>query len=278
MANELTIYDEKELQLLNSLGDELRVGGEENLDPGDIGMPPRLRISQPNRPIEVAGEETAPGVIVNTITGEYWSQVSIVPIMFLQKTRVMWPTEYNADNSPECLSDDGKHPTINGNRDVTNPQPGPCETCPMSQFVEGTKPRCQLQRNFLVWLVESNEPAILTMQSTGLKEARKLTSLAKMQGLKKSIILSTLKVKDDRGSWFVPVFSRGEQLPVSTILELVNAKSELENLVVQADTADYEVEATEPDRTSANEAYFRGIGKNSGNDNWPPTEEDEIPF
>lgn len=260
--NDLTIYGEKDLELLASLGNELKVGGMENLEPGDVGMPPRLRISQPNRPIEAAGEETQPGVIVNIVTGECWNQLEIVPIMFLPKTRVMWPAEYSADNDPECLSDDGKHPTTS--RDVTNPQIGPCDTCPMSQFIDGAKPRCQVQRNFLVWLVESGEPAILTMQSTGLKEARKLTRLAKMQGLKKSILLSTLKIKDDRGSWFIPVFSRGEQLSVSNILELVNAKSELENLVVQADTAEYEDD-------------LKGDSIN-GNGGYVVTEEDEIPF
>ena len=261
MANDLVMYDEKDKELLESLADELRVGGEENLDVGDIGMPPRLRISQPNRPIEVGGKEIDPGIIVNTMTGEHWSDVEIVPIMFLAKTRVMWPESYNADNAPECLSDDGNMPVASNGRKVTDPQPGPCATCPLSQFGgNGEKPHCSMQRNFLIWLVASAEPAILTMQSTALKEARKLTSLAKMQGLKKSIRFTTVKCKDARGSWHVPAFSRGESLPILEILRLVEAKKELANLVIAADTAD---EMTE-----------------RGSKEWvvPMSEEDEIPF
>ena len=38
----------EELELMLA-GADLSVAGEENLREGDIGMPPRLRISQPNR-------------------------------------------------------------------------------------------------------------------------------------------------------------------------------------------------------------------------------------
>lgn len=235
MDSQMVVYSEEERALLAGL--DLGVEGEENLNAGDIGMPPRLRISQPNRPIELGDTEVTPGHIVNTMTGETWEQVGIVPLVFLPSTRVMWPAGFDANSKPECVSNDGEYPDL-AREDLTNPQQGPCATCPMAQFVDGGKPRCNMQRNFLVWLVDNNEPAILTMQSTAIKEAKNLTALAKMSGIKKAIVLATRKVKDDRGSWFVPQFIRGDALPIQTILALVEAKAELANLVITADTAE----------------------------------------
>ena len=233
MSSEMVIYSEEDRALLARL--DLGIEGEENIESGDIGLPPRLRISQPNRRIEIGGEEVDAGLIVNTLSGETWNQVNIVPLVFLPKTRVMWPERFSADSKPECASDDGKHPNLE-REDLTDPQRGPCATCPMSQFVDGNKPRCTMQRNFLVWLTDTSEPAILTMQSTAIKEARTLTSLAKMSGIKKAIVLATRKVNDDRGSWFVPQFIRGDALSVETIIMLAETKKELSNLVIMADT------------------------------------------
>ena len=228
---DLILSPEQQLAQLTDF--DLMPAGLETLEPGDTGMPPRLRISQPNRPIEIGGEEAQPGMIVNTLTGEYSETINIVPIVFLPKTRVMWPVMYSADSTPECVSDTGLKPTPRA--DTTNPQPGPCVTCPMAEFVNGQKPRCTLQRNFLVWVVETGEAAILTMQSTALKEARQLTTLAKTAGLKRTIKMTTLKVKDDRGSWYVPRFSRGDNLPAEEIVNLVQVRNELKNLVISAD-------------------------------------------
>ena len=237
MMTALTVYSKDELAVLDGL--DLSIGGDENLEIGDVGMPPRLRISQPNKPIEVGGEKTEPGVIVNTITGAAAESVEIVPIMFLKRTRVAWPERYSADNDPLCVSDDGVMPTINGNRTVTDPQPGPCAECPMSQFINGEKPRCNMQRNILVYVLETDEPAILTMQKTGLKEARKLTALAKMQGIKKAIVFDTSFIENDQGSWYLPTFSRGRALKLEEILPIVEAKNELANLIIQADVEDF---------------------------------------
>lgn len=228
--NDLTTID-TELAILDSM--DTSPAGLENLEPGDIGMPPRLRISQQNRPIEVGGEQREPGTIVNMLTGEVWNDLEIVPIVFLPRTRLYWPETFNADNNPICLSDDGKMPSLN--RGATDPQPGPCKDCPCAKFVNGEKPQCSLQRNFLVWLVAENEPAILTLSSTGLRAAKKLTALSKMQGLRKSIIFSTAKVSGSKGTWFEPTFARGTQLAADDVLALVVARDELKLLTVEAD-------------------------------------------
>ena len=242
MSTDLTVQELSTREIEAVLADyDLSVAGEENLHPGDIGMPPRLRISQPNRPIEVGDAEAPAGSIVNTLTGAIDEMLDIVPLVFLPRTRVMWPETFATTNDPQCASDNGDYPAQSTDtRSLTNPQPGLCADCPFSQFTDESPPRCKLQRNFLVMVLDgdTSEPAIFTTQSTGLKSARQLTTLAKTQGLKRSTRLITQHIKDERGGWYVPAFSKGRKLSVPEILALIEARDELQNLIITADVAD----------------------------------------
>jgi len=263
----LATQEEKDLEILLASVD-LSVAGEENLEPGDIGMPPRLRISSQNRPIKVGDQTAPPGSIVNTLTNEIYKHgIDIVPLVFLPRTRVMWPAEFNANNDPLCASDDGHMPAESSeNRTLLNRQSGPCEVCTFGKFGDnGEAPRCKMQRNFLVMLVDSGEPAILTMQSTALTSARQLTTLAKTQGIRKSIKFVTQLQEGDQGTWYVPAFAKGRKLTNGEILALVEAKEELKNLVIAADVSDVMQEN--------GHGSNGGSGGNSGH-----VEEDEIPF
>jgi hypothetical protein len=231
--NSLTLYSKDELAILADL--DLGIAGLENLEAGDIGMPPRLRISQPNRPITIGSDEARPGAIVNTLTGEQWDSLDMIVIVYLPHTRVMWPEQFSADSEPLCVSDDGGHPSRGSDMLA-----GPCKVCPMAQFVEGKKPRCADQRNFLVYLPEIGEAAILTLQSTAIKEARQLTALTQGQGIKKTVTMSALKIKDDRGTWFVPRFSRGRALTIAEIMEVAEVRNEMKNLTIRADSEQVE--------------------------------------
>lgn len=237
MDTDLTVQKEQELKAYLAQAN-LAVAGTENLQPGDIGMPPRLRISQDNRPIMVGDNKAPAGSIVNTLTGEIFKEsVEIVPVMFLPRTRVCWPDVFSADNQPLCASDDGEYPaTANDARALLDLRSGPCTTCQDARFSdESTPPRCKLQRNFLVWLVEQKEPAVLTFQSTALTAARELTMLGRMQGLRKTICFTTQSVVDNRGNWRVPVFCKGRKLLLEELATLVKVREELRNLVISAD-------------------------------------------
>lgn len=239
MTNKTALTVQEEQAILAKMN--LDIAGEENLEQGDIGMPPRLRISQPNRPIVVGEGEAPDGAVVNTLTEEIFTMgLEVVTLVFLPRTRVMWPAKFSADNDPQCASDDGAYPSASSEaRTLTNSQRGPCSSCPSAKFGEsGEVPACKMQRNFLVWLVEQSEPAILTMQSTALAAARQLTTLAKTQGLRKSITFATRKIKDDRGGWFVPTLGKGRKLDMPEIVALAEARDELRNLVIRADVAD----------------------------------------
>lgn len=232
--NALTVYSPDELELLKEL--DLMPAGMENLRPGDTGMPPRLRISSQNQPLEIGGKEIQSGHIANLMTGENWKTVNVIPLVFLPVTRVMWPATYSADNAAECASNDGRFPREDAN--LRSAQPGPCANCPMSQFTNGAAPRCSEQRNFLVYVVETGEAAILTLQRTGTKSARHLTALARSTGIKRAISMTTTKVSGDKGTWWEPVFSRGEPLPVNDILAIAELRNELKNLTITADIVD----------------------------------------
>jgi len=233
----LVVTSEEVRALLAQLdGLDLFPAGQENLEAGDTGMPPRLRISQRNRPIQIGDSEVPAGRIVNVLTGEAYDHLEIVVVVFLPRTRVLWPDAFSADNSPVCLSDNGKTPLRNGGaRGATNPRRGPCETCKESEFCDGVAPACKLQRNFLVYMPETKEPAILTLSSTALKAARHLTQLAKTTGLKRAVIMTTQDKDSDQGRWHVPAFTKGRKLDVPEILGLVEVRNELQNLVVKAD-------------------------------------------
>lgn len=256
---------EYELMLVDA---DLTVAGEENLRDGDIGMPPRLRISQPNRPIEVGDDDASPGSIVNTLTGEiYQNGLEIIPLVFLPRTRVMWPPGFSTENDPLCASDNGEMPRApTAERVLRDPQQGPCNICMYARFNEdnGSAPPCKLQRNFLVMVLNGDrpEPAILTLQSTNIAPARQLTTLAKTQGLRKSVRFVTQETKTEKGCWFTAAFASGRKLTARELVSLVEAKNELKNLIITADVAE--------------EAYENGHQTSS---DAPDIREDErIPF
>jgi len=234
-TTEVMVREEQSTDIVLPDDLDLSVAGEENLKTGDVGMPPRLRISSQNKPIE----GTSPGDIVNTLTGAIYDKVEFVPMVFLPTTRVMWPPNFDAGNIPLCVSDDGEYPLQDTTR-ATLPLLGPCSTCEFSQFGEdGTPPACKNQRNFLVLaLVEDREPAIITLQSTGIAAAKQLTALAKMAGLRKSIIMATRLVSGDKGTWWMPVFVIGRKLAAGEIMTAVDFRDELKNLVITADLVD----------------------------------------
>jgi len=263
MNTALAVTVEEEMALRAQLENlDLSPAGMENLEPGDTGMPPRLRISQNNRPVEI-GDTTVPGGnVVNVLTGQHDKSLEIIVLMYLPRTRVCWPPTFSADNSPLCLSNDGKYPVNADDIRATNPMSGPCASCPYSQFDDdGTPPQCQLQRNFLVstqfaespggavvYQTEAQEIAILTLSSTATKAAKTLTALSRTGGLKRTITMTTQEIKSDKGNWFVPAFTKGSKLLTVQIIELVGARDELKNLVVTADLQNGSGQSVEPEQ------------------------------
>lgn len=235
---------------------DMRPGGSDDLTAADLALPPRMRVSQPNRPITLAnGEDAPPGTFVNTFTGEVLgTTVETVLLAFLDDTRVMWPLKFSTDNDPECASDDAARPSAPTDfRPLTNPQVGPCASCPFAAWGDEESPRCKFQRNFLLWLTESEEPAILTVQSTALKPAKTLSTLGVRAKMRQTVYVSAMEMKDDRGNWYVPVYTKGRRLDARTALFLHGEKDALKDIVIRADAdaidGEYSVVDTAPSVT-----------------------------
>ncbi len=231
---------------------ELEVLGVENLEDGDTGQPPRLRLSSLNSPIEVANGETAPpGSIVNTVTNKVYSGgVEVVGLKLLPHTRVMWPQEYASDNAPICASDNGKTPSDSVRRKLSEPRQGPCNTCAEAQWPEGGSPPCTDQRNFLVGVLEDDEtvsPAILTMQRTSNKTASQFTSLIRMLNPKrpKSIMVTTRKEESTKGTYFIYICGEGKPLDLVQRVALRDLQLRLDSLTITADVKEQDLNTVE---------------------------------
>lgn len=235
--NALTITEEQALARLAQL-DLSKPGGYKNVKREDIGRAPRIRISAENRPLTVGEIEIPRGHFANTMTGQdYGPEVEFVFLRFGNDTRVMWPLQYNADNDPLCASDDGITPSVGTpQRPLTSPQSGPCAQCPSAQFGQnGEAPRCKRQRNFLFWLVETQEPVLFTVQSTGLTPAQTLTNLALQAKYQTTIYANTVKMKNARGVWFVAEYRKGRPIKATLSLELYELQKSLATLDIIAD-------------------------------------------
>ena len=283
-ATELTVFDEEQALAEYLASQDLTIAGQENLEREDLGLPPRLRISSQNRPILIGEAEAAPGMIVNTLTGTMYDRLEIVLLAFLPRTRVLFPAIFATDNKPLCASDDGKLPAENrAGRELEDRRAGPCAECPDGQFgaaEDGGRlaPRCKLQRTFLVYVRESEEPALLTLQSTGIPEARKLTTLAKSQGLAKSIVFATRRETDPRGTWYIPVFAAGTKLNLNELRRVVELRTALKDLTkgigadISADMAENGKPTETLDEELAREREQVGYDDPAGYD------DDEVPF
>lgn len=232
-----TFTEEQALAKLDAL--DLTPGGMEHVDRNtDVARAPRIRISAQNKPLIIAEKEIPVGNIANTMTGQdYGNAVAAVFLRFMSDTRVAWPAQYNADNDPLCASDDGVMPSVaTAQRPLTARQDGPCASCPMAEFLNGEAPRCSRQRNFLIWLTETEEPVLLTIQSSGLKPGKTLTNLAIQCKVKRAIWFTTVKTSNDKGTWFTFAYTNGDKIKPSLSLALHELKQDLATLEIFADT------------------------------------------
>ena len=231
-----TLTEEQALAKLDAL--DLTPGGMEHVDRNtDVARAPRIRISAQNKPLIIAEKEIPVGNIANTMTGQdYGNAVAAIFLRFMSDTRVAWPGNYNADNDPLCASDDGVMPSVaTAQRPLTARHDGPCASCPMAEFQNGDAPRCNRQRNFLIWLTETEEPVLLTIQSTGLKPGKTLTNLAIQCKVKRAIWFTTVKTSNDKGTWYTFAYTKGDNIKASLSLALHELKQDLATLEIFAD-------------------------------------------
>lgn len=197
--------------------------GMENVTPDELRIP-ILRLVQAQSKIEEkAGHE---GEWHNSVTGEFAERPELL-IIGVNKGRIMFPETYNAENKALCASDDGKSPRpdfvgteietvlvdVNTKKKSvrTDRIPAKCEGCPFGQWGEdGTPPACSEVEVF-AGVGEDGLPVLVQIKSSGMKAVGGLKTLIVANGIRKSIRAGSAHKMDDKGDYFVPVFTVGSK-------------------------------------------------------------------
>lgn len=273
----LTVSEERQLaaqtqleKMLAENPDLLDMWGGENLEEGDVGQPPRLKLA--HRDDDEIGVKA--GQFFNTLTGETYDALEIVVLLPLGPTRVEYYRPYTRGEPPLCASDDCKMPRqVSDRRPLQDRKAGPCATCPQAQWADGPKgervsPPCTRQRNFMVTLREEPEEYMrYVLQRSAIPAARDITALAMAAGLRKSMVLASKFVKSDKGDYYEPIVTGGERLKPAELLRVIEVRAEVDRLVREGAirvAADEEVDFNESNGYAA--------------DPPPDQEPEELPF
>lgn len=206
--------------------DYIPVAGIENLSPDDFSIPVMKLIQTNTKNIENA--DTLAGQWHRTDTGEVLETVKTL-IIGIQKSRVLFPSEYTGEGKALCRSDDsitpradhapavfyqpgnpktGRKATVGameGNSDMEIPNA--CADCPLSQWGEdGEKPPCRLSDNWAA-LTSEGDPVLIRFGGTAAKISAKLRNLARAATAKRKplyVELSSHFEETDKGNYYVP--------------------------------------------------------------------------
>ncbi len=204
----LALAEETALAQLAEL-DLTPAGFADNIKPDDIPQQARLRVAQ-NKNTDLGIEA---GTLYNDVSGQaYGEAVEVIFLGWFKDSRVMWPVDYHKDNDPECASNDGITPAESTDqRPLTNPQRGPCHSCPAAQWgPNGEAPRCSRQRNCALWIVQDEEPVQLTFQRSGMTPGKKLTELSDTCNVRRTIWVTPKYEDNEKGQYYVLLYSKGK--------------------------------------------------------------------
>jgi len=175
-------------------------GVEEYMEAEDTALP-RIKLLQSNSPEineGIVGPEYA-GWFFDAITGECHEAVTGIVINFV-KQRVWFPTPYRNGQDPICASDDFWVPSER----IATPMAASCTECPYKEWKEdGTPPDCSMIYAYLM-ATEGGTVSILSVRSTALAPMKPLNRMLKA-GLRSVFKVTSKRMQDERGSWFVAV-------------------------------------------------------------------------
>ena len=155
---------------------------------------PRLKVAQ-GQTAEVQAGTAKPGDLVLS-DGAVGATFTIIPTRFARHREI----RDKDTREVLCSSSDA----LTG---VGDPG-GSCTSCPMAAWSDGPKDRrippvCDFEYSYLVYIVETDSSAILTLRSTALTVGRKMnTSLARRGLGKVAFKIGSESHKNDRFSWF----------------------------------------------------------------------------
>ena len=212
--------------------ERVEVVGADALGPEDMIIP-RVRIRQP---VSGFGTPQDAGKFHNNIT-EVFSETLEVVIFKVAVGQGMWPETFSGDSKPLCASDDARTPRFDDGT-VSDPQPGPCADCPYSRWGEnGKPPGCSRVYTYLcVDTQNDNMPFFLSAMRTSAAAAKKLNTLAKMQGMTHLISVDKEFRSEDKGQWYELRFKVVRKLEPAELQEYRQMQRMFLNIDVTVDT------------------------------------------
>lgn len=170
------------------------------LDSTDV-IVPRLRLTQ-GLTKEVQDGLAKPGQWI--LTGyDAHDSVDIVPLMFSRQRRLLDEKFNVLCHSDDALWGKGK-------------PGGECAVCPMNQWSDGDKgnrvpPECDFSYNYMVYVVEYDTVAIMSLQRTAVPTGKALNTQVAQRGLGHFIVtLKTEQKRGPRGTYAVPTITLAE--------------------------------------------------------------------
>jgi len=207
------------------------VAGADTLDRSDIVLP-RVRVRQPTSKF---GTPQDAGKFHNNLTEQFSDTISAV-VLRVSKGRVMWADKFDGSDMPMCASDDAQEPR--GGIGISDPQSGPCKTCPFSQWGENHEPpRCSLVYTYLC--ADRNEddmPFLISAMRTSVKAAKKLNTLVKMFGIRKEMSIGTVLREEDKGQWYELLFQVARPLSQESMKHYAGMAASLAGVQMTVDT------------------------------------------
>jgi hypothetical protein len=149
--------------------DNVKTTPEMEFDAGDFTMP-RWKIGKD-------------GSFQNTMTGEQKQILLTIPLV-AKKSRWYWPEDYDPKNKPLCYSVNSVFPVEPVYAEV-------CAQCPMQIWEEDEekpgkvrKPKCAKAYDYLLYDLESEQSAVLSLSRARMTTARAFNSFFKLNGVK----------------------------------------------------------------------------------------------
>lgn len=171
--------------------------GLDDLDKEDMAMP-RLRMVQPT---STSFNDAQPGTIHNSITGVAVKEFTAV-VLRVSRGRVCWPEKYRSGEDPLCASDDGLLPRQEYSNVYDHGQG--CTACSMAEWgPNGEPPKCNLAYNYLVLVIDTEMPGVISMTRTSVKTAKQLNTLVSTYNIKHAIrFYASDKITGETGAWY----------------------------------------------------------------------------
>lgn len=208
---------------------------------GEIGLrPPAYKIEY---------GRTAPPEGVKLSTGLFTlpdlTQAEAVKAVLLDHALgyIHWGAEYAAGQLPICKSNDGDKPAPGGQF------PGPCGDgiCPEATWVGGEKPRCAKAYTLLMFDLERQQPFLLQVKRASNKFYEEYYKGPLPAAVRKhaypglpgnccfETLLGVATKEGPSGTYFVPTFAAGEQLPAEVAVVMAEALADSRALGVLLD-------------------------------------------